>query len=105
MGLRKIYLAISLLTIATLSGTLTSPQSPSTNKLGIGRKYSTIERMNLERLRAVNADKLKIQNQRKAVTLQTGLAITKPSCTRTPKIPRTPEELVQNSWRRLSALA
>ena len=72
MGLRKIYLAISLLTIATLSGTLTSPQSPSTNKLGIGRKYSTIERMNLERLRAVNADKLKIQNQRKAVTLQTG---------------------------------
>lgn len=47
-------------------------QSPRISKLGIGRKYSTIERMNLERLRAVNADKLKIQKSRQTVKLQTG---------------------------------
>lgn len=49
-----------------------SAQSPAANKLGLGRKYSTIERMNLERLRAVNADKLKIQQGRHGVKLQTG---------------------------------
>ena len=49
-----------------------SAQSPA-SKLGLGRKFSTIERMNLERLRAVNADKLKIQQSRHAVKLQTGL--------------------------------
>lgn len=47
-------------------------QSPSPDKPGIGRKHSTIERLNPERLRAVNADKLRIQKQRHAVSLQTG---------------------------------
>ena len=50
-----------------------SAQAPAPSKLGVGRKYSTIERMNPERLRAVNADKLKIQQGRHAVKLQTGL--------------------------------
>ncbi|MFN0112712.1 MAG: histidinol phosphatase [Blastocatellia bacterium] len=49
-----------------------SSQSPSPGKLGIGRKYSTIERMNPERLRAVNADRLRIQKGRQAVKLKTG---------------------------------
>lgn len=49
-----------------------STQSPAASKLGIGRKYSTIERMNPERLRAVNADKLKLQKGRQSVKLQTG---------------------------------
>ncbi|MEK7831321.1 MAG: histidinol phosphatase [Acidobacteriota bacterium] len=71
----RTLLCLFCLTAIVAISTLTyrfSAQTLSTGKLGLGRKYSTIERMNLERLRAVNADKLKIQNQRKAVTLQTG---------------------------------
>ncbi len=45
---------------------------PAPATLGVGRKYSTIERMKPERLRAVNADKLKIQKRRQVVKLQTG---------------------------------
>lgn len=42
-------------------------------KLGPGRKYSTIERINLDRLRAVHADRLRLQASRRTVALQTGL--------------------------------
>ncbi len=71
---QKCRLAIFLITIAAFSLPVArfSAQSPAASKLGIGRKYSTIERMNPERLRAVNADKLKIQQGRQAVKLQTG---------------------------------
>lgn len=62
---------IATITIS-LFATSFSAQTPAASKLGIGRKYSTIERMNPERLRAVNADKLKIQKGRQAVKLQTG---------------------------------
>ena len=67
-------LVICLFAIATLSPPVVSfsAQSPSLNKLGLGRKYSTIERMNLERLRAVNADRLRIQQQHKTVSLKIG---------------------------------
>lgn len=67
---------IRFFTIAVLTFGLASipviNKSAQPNKLGIGRKHSTIERMNLERLRAVNADKLQIQKTRQAVKLQTG---------------------------------
>lgn len=38
-----------------------------------GRRYTTLERLQPERLRAVNADRLRYQRERKAVTLRTGL--------------------------------
>lgn len=74
MSLQKTCLTIYLLAVAAalLNAASGSAQSPSANKPGIGRRYSTIERMNPERLRAVNADKLRIQKQRKAVSLKTG---------------------------------
>ncbi|HQR31880.1 MAG TPA: hypothetical protein PLK30_04015, partial [Blastocatellia bacterium] len=62
----------AIIGVSTLTPHL-SAQTPAASKLGLGRKYSTIERMNLERLGAVNADKLKIQKGRQAVKLQTGL--------------------------------
>lgn len=70
--LRGILIVLGIVSILSLATGLFA-QSSSPIKLGLGRKYSTIERMNLERLRAVNADKLKIQQGRHAVKLQTGL--------------------------------
>ncbi|MBS1787029.1 MAG: histidinol phosphatase [Acidobacteria bacterium] len=74
MQRQKTYLTILVVALFTLIIPVArfSAQSFGASKLGIGRKYSTIERMNLERLRAVNADKLKIQQGRHAVKLQTG---------------------------------
>lgn len=73
---RKTRIALSLfgafIFAVLLQAAHFNAQSPAANKLGLGRKYSTIERMNLERLRAVNADKLRIQKNRHAVKLQTG---------------------------------
>jgi hypothetical protein len=45
----------------------------STNQLGPGRRYSTIERLKPERLRAVNEDRMRYQRMRRAVPLRTGL--------------------------------
>lgn len=70
--LRGILIVLGIVSILSLATGLFA-QSSSPIKLGLGRKYSTIERMNLERLRAVNADKLRIQQGRHAVKLQTGL--------------------------------
>lgn len=67
-----ILCSTAIIGVSTLTPHL-SAQPPAASKLGVGRRYSTIERMNLDRLRAVNADKMKIQSQRKAVTLKTGL--------------------------------
>lgn len=61
------------LSLALLSALISPLAGQSQSKLGIGRKYSTIERMNLERLRAVNEDRRKLQRQRRAVSLRTGL--------------------------------
>ncbi len=74
MQRQKFYLATSIVVLFTLliPTARFSAQSPATSKPGEGRRFSTIERMNLERLRAVNADKLKIQKGRQAVKLQTG---------------------------------
>ena len=41
-------------------------------QLGVGRKYTSIERLKLDRLRAVHADRLRYQKQRHAVKLKTG---------------------------------
>lgn len=46
--------------------------SQTTSRLGPGRKYSSIERVQIERLRAVHADRLRFQNERKPVSLATG---------------------------------
>ncbi len=75
MQKHRIHFAISIVALITLliSAARLSAQSSTASKLGLGRKYSTIERMNLERLGAVNADKLKIQQGPHAVKLQTGL--------------------------------
>lgn len=63
-------LTLCVVSILVIFPAATQPVQP--NKLGVGRLYSTIERMSLERLRAVNADKLKIQKSRQVVKLQTG---------------------------------
>jgi len=44
----------------------------ASSRLGIGRKYSTIERLNPDRLRAANADRLKLRRSRQTVKLQNG---------------------------------
>lgn len=45
---------------------------PSTKQLGPGRRYSTIERLQPERLRAVNEDRMRYQRMRRAVPPQMG---------------------------------
>jgi hypothetical protein len=49
------------------------PPRSSANQLGPGRRYSTIERLKLERLRAVNEDRMRYQQMRRAVRLRMGL--------------------------------
>lgn len=44
----------------------------TTPRLGPGRKYTSIERVQIERLKAVHADRLRYQNERKPVSLATG---------------------------------
>ncbi|MGH9754601.1 MAG: hypothetical protein ACREA2_17635 [Blastocatellia bacterium] len=40
-----------------------------------GRKYTTIERLRPERLRAVSEDRSRYQNSRRPVSLETGLGV------------------------------
>lgn len=56
--------------IAVLLGGLLAAQT--TPRLGPGRKYTSIERVQIERLKAVHADRLRYQNERKPVSLATG---------------------------------
>lgn len=65
------FFTIAVITLCLASVPVANQPVQPTN-LGVGRRFSTIERMNLDRLRAVNADKLRIQQQRKAVSLKTG---------------------------------
>jgi len=54
---------------ALIAGAVVAQTTPW---LGPGRKYTSIERMQIERLRAVHADRLGYQIQRKRVSLATG---------------------------------
>lgn len=58
-----------LLVICFLS---VSPQAAAQSPLGVGRKYSSIERMQPARLRAVRDDRLRLQRERRTVTMKTG---------------------------------
>jgi hypothetical protein len=62
------YILIFLLVLQ--AGTYTAS---TISNLRPGRKYTTLERLNPERLRAVRNDRLRFQSARKPVTLQTGL--------------------------------
>jgi hypothetical protein len=58
-----------MLVTAVLAASLVAQTNP---RLGPGRKYTTIERMQIDRLRAVHADRLRYQSERKPVSLSTG---------------------------------
>lgn len=60
-----------MLITVLLGGSLGAQTTP---RLGPGRKYTSIERMQIERLRAVHADRLRYQIERKRVSLSTGYA-------------------------------
>src|ERR1044071_560071 len=49
---------------------LTSAQNAP--RLGPGRKYTTIERLQAKHLQSVHADRLRFSKERKSVTLSTG---------------------------------
>jgi hypothetical protein len=59
----------AMLITALLAGALVAQ---TTTRLGPGRKYSRIERVQIERLRAVHADRLRYRNERRPVSLSTG---------------------------------
>jgi hypothetical protein len=61
---------ISLLATAALLSALVNAQT--TPRLGPGRKYTSIERVNIERLRAVHNDRARFAAARKPVPLTTG---------------------------------
>lgn len=59
----------ALVTSLSLCAALAAQTTP---RLGPGRKYTSIERMQIERLRAVHVDRLRYQSERKPVSLATG---------------------------------
>lgn len=61
---------LGTLAIASLLSVLVNGQTAQ--RVGAGRKFSTIERLKLERLRAVHADRARFANQRKPVSLSMG---------------------------------
>ncbi len=67
----------SLLTSILLAGCLFAANAgngpPAQQTLGPGRKYSSVERMQIERLRAVHQDRLRIASERHKVALGMGL--------------------------------
>lgn len=58
-----------LLMTAVLASSLIAQTTP---RMAPGRKYTSIERVQIERLEAVHADRLRYQNERKPVSLSTG---------------------------------
>jgi hypothetical protein len=70
-------IVIALLKFASLASSfdktlsVNAPQ-PSAQKLKPGRKYTTLERLKPEHLRALHEDRLRYQRERKTVALQTG---------------------------------
>lgn len=61
---------LALLLIST--GFVVFRDAQTTPRLGPGRKFSSIERVQIEHLKAVHADRLRYQNERKPVSLATG---------------------------------
>ena len=59
----------NLATALVLSGLVCAQTTP---RLGPGRKYTSIERVQIERLKAVHADRLRYKTERKPVSLATG---------------------------------
>jgi hypothetical protein len=63
----------SMLLIVTLIACLSfSSASRAQKTLGVGRKYTSVERLQMERLRAVHEARLRFASQRRNVTLKTG---------------------------------
>ncbi|HLG17110.1 MAG TPA: histidinol phosphatase [Blastocatellia bacterium] len=69
----KTLLASGLIS-AMLLATTAADLGQSVPRLGPGRKYTTIERLDIERLRAVHLDRLRYAQERRAVRLRTGYA-------------------------------
>ncbi|MCI0664098.1 MAG: histidinol phosphatase [Acidobacteria bacterium] len=68
------YLSVSLVCVICLLVLRTGISPAQTgSKPRPGRRYTTLERLNPERLRAVRDDRLRYQNSRKPVTIQMGL--------------------------------
>lgn len=66
----RIVPKITILTTAfMLSGLISAQTQP---RLGAGRRYTSIERMGIEHLRAVHADRLRNERERRPVALVTG---------------------------------
>lgn len=61
-------LSTALLLLSLCHGTIAQMRP----HLGPGRKYTSVERMQIEHLRAVHSDRLRYQSQRKPVSLSTG---------------------------------
>lgn len=64
----KLTFPVMLITLL-LTASLVAQTTP---RLGPGRKYTSIERVQIDRLKAVHADRLRYQNERKPVSLSTG---------------------------------
>ena len=63
---------LRLASLATIVVVSVSTLSQTTSQLGRGRKYTSIERMKIERLRAVHDDRARLSKERKPVSLSTG---------------------------------
>ena len=58
--------------LATIIAVSLSALSQTTPQLGPGRKYTSIERMKIERLRAVHDDRARVAKERRPISLSTG---------------------------------
>jgi len=64
--MKKLTIPATSLLLSILVGAQTAP------RLGPGRKYTSIERLNIERLRAVHSDRARFASTRSRVSLSTG---------------------------------
>lgn len=67
MGINKIVTFAIACSLSVLAAAQTAP------RLGPGRKYTTIERLKPQHLRAVHADRMRLAGERSPVSLKTGL--------------------------------
>src|SRR5258707_12205123 len=66
--IKRLFLAFFLIS----TGFVVFHDAQTNPRLGPGRKYTSIERLHIERLRAVHADRLRYQHERRSVSLATG---------------------------------